>query len=393
MYLLNRCSKASFLLDTSFLDVCLLVNMKQKICLLSITASHYRELIYRLIDREFECDFIFGVDDTTVKRLDTSKLKRSMDITNKYIASSNWYRQSGISQMVKEYDVIINDLGIQCISSWWIMILAKFRKQKVFTWSHGWYGRESFVKKWMKRAYFGLSDGCFIYGNYARNLMIENGFKRDKLHVIHNSLNYDKQLLQRNALNKSEVYTKKFNNEYPVLIFIGRLTKVKKLDLLINAVSNLNIEGKNYNIVFVGDGSEREHLECLVKERNIDNQVWFYGACYDEKINAELIYNADLCVSPGNVGLTAMHTMMFGCPVLTHNDFKWQMPEFEAINEDVTGAFFEYDNVISLENAISNWFERKQGLREEVRKACYKEIDEEWNPHKQIEILKKVIYE
>ena len=55
------------------------------------------------------------------------------------------------------------------------------------------------------------------------------------------------------------------------------------------------------------------------------------GECYSEETNAKLIYNADLCVAPGNIGLTAIHVMMFGCPAITHNDFKWQMPEFEAI--------------------------------------------------------------
>lgn len=58
-------------------------------------------------------------------------------------------------------------------------------------------------------------------------------------------------------------------------------------------------------------------------------------------VNAELIYNADLCVAPGNIGLTAMHAMMFGCPCISHNDFSWQMPEFEAIVPYKTGNFLK----------------------------------------------------
>lgn len=58
--------------------------------------------------------------------------------------------------------------------------------------------------------------------------------------------------------------------------------------------------------------------------------------------NAEFIYNADLCVSPGNVGLTAMHSLVFGCPVITHNCFEWQMPEFEAIQPGITGDFLRW---------------------------------------------------
>jgi glycosyltransferase involved in cell wall biosynthesis len=75
------------------------------------------------------------------------------------------------------------------------------------------------------------------------------------------------------------------------------------------------------NAVLIGDGEDRLRLEGIVKERGVNKQVWFYGACYDEKQNAELIYNADMCVVPGDVGLTAIHSMMFGTPVISHNYF------------------------------------------------------------------------
>ena len=120
-----------------------------------------------------------------------------------------------------------------------------------------------------------------------------------------------------------------------------------------------------------------------------NDKVWFYGVCYDEKTNAELIYNADLCVSPGNVGLTAMHSLVFGCPVITHNCFEWQMPEYEAIQAGVTGDFFTMDDTDDLTMVISRWFARKMDSREEVRKACFNEIDSNWNPYYQMDIIKK----
>ena len=104
------------------------------------------------------------------------------------------------------------------------------------------------------------------------------------------------------------------------------------------------------------------------------------------------MYNADLCVAPGNIGLTAMHAMMFGCPCISHDDFCWQMPEFEAIREGKTGCFFKRDDINSLASTISKWLKEKENKRQEVREACFKEIDENWNPHKQIKIIKSVIY-
>ena len=219
--------------------------------------------------------------------------------------------------------------------------------------------------------------------------MVHKGFHEEHLFTIHNSLDHKSQVDLRNSLKESDIYTKYFNNNYPVLIFIGRLTPVKKLNQLIDELGVLNAKGEQYNLVLVGDGSEKNNLQQLVNRTKLNDKVWFYGACYDEYQNAELIYNADLCVAPGNVGLTAMHTMVFGTPVLTHNDFKWQMPEFEAIVPNKTGYFIKSGDTTDLADKIEQWFNDKVNSREIVRNACYNEIDTSWTPQFQLEVLKK----
>ena len=104
-----------------------------------------------------------------------------------------------------------------------------------------------------------------------------------------------------------------------------------------------------------------------------------------------MIYNADLCVAPGNIGLTAMHSMVFGTPCITHNDFAYQMPEFEVIKPYKTGCFFKRNNINDLAERIDEWFRVNRNERETIRKACMDIIDKEWNPYYQINILKKVL--
>ena len=84
-----------------------------------------------------------------------------------------------------------------------------------------------------------------------------------------------------------------------------------------------------------------------------------------------------------------MHSMVFGTPCITHNDFKWQMPEFEAIKLYKTGCFFNRDDVEDLAERIDEWFRVNGKDRNMVRKSCMEEIDDEWNPYFQIEVLKK----
>ena len=60
--------------------------------------------------------------------------------------------------------------------------------------------------------FFKLSDGVFLYGNYAKNLMESEGIDSNKLHVIYNSLNNDLQLKIRKTLSPSEVFKDFFKN-------------------------------------------------------------------------------------------------------------------------------------------------------------------------------------
>ena len=80
--------------------------------------------------------------------------------------------------------------------------------------------------------------------------------------------------------------------------------------------------------------------------------------------------------------------MTFGTPVLTHDNFKNQMPEFEAIRDGETGAFFKENSSESLADAIMQWFSSKSCARDKVREACYHEIDNYWTPEFQIKVLK-----
>ena len=160
------------------------------------------------------------------------------------------------------------------------------------------------------------------------------------------------------------------------------------MHLLLHAANILNQKGIQVNILIIGNGEDEECLKDISRQYNLN--TWFYGPSYDEEINAQLLAQSDLCVSPGNVGLTAIHSMMFGTPVITHSNFANQGPEFEAIISDKTGAFFEEEDVQSLADTISNWLNSKSD-RAAIRQACYAEIDNNWNPDFQIRIIEKNI--
>lgn len=364
-----------------------------KLCCVFNTPSLYREVIYTRLEKAYDCDWYFEDTDNHLAEFDTSKFQCVKRLPAKKLGVFYWVKGTLALLRRKEYTQFLMMGHSHNLSTLVFLLLKRmfFRQKRAYLWTHGFYGKENFAERIIKRLLLNSADELLIYGDYACEIMREMGFNDEKLHAVHNSLDYDTQLQLRQQMSPSQIYADHFGNANPVLIFIGRLTQVKRLDMLVQAIADLNGMGRSFNLVFIGDGSEREFLEKEAERLGVSQQVWFYGACYDEKQNAEFVYNADLCVAPGNIGLTSIHSLMFGCPAMTHNDFAQQMPEFEVIKDGVTGTFFKRGDVNSMVSAIANWFGTMSAKREEVRQSCYKVIDEEWNPDYQMKIIKQVI--
>lgn len=362
-----------------------------KVCFYNRSSIHYRKNIWLLMDSELPCDFYFG--DSRPGKIEPIPYDLFEHFKGEFhnVELGRFYWQRGALSLLKsDYTDIITPAEPFCLSSWVLILLAKKYHKNIYTWTHGVYGNENVFKQWVIKWKIRHLKGCFLYGTYAKDILVKWGVPEGKLHVVYNSLNYDEQLPMRNELVHSDFYQQHFQNDNHNIVFIGRLTIVKKLDQLLKAVAQLKDRGVLLNVTFIGDGTEKQGLMALAKELKL-NDVWFFGECYDEKQIAQFLFNADLCVSPGNVGLTAMHSMSFGCPVISHNNYSMQMPEFEAIEEGKTGAFFKENDVDSLAETINNWINNSPN-RESIRQACYKVIDEKYNPHVQLETIKKTIY-
>ncbi|WP_052671294.1 glycosyltransferase [Aequorivita vladivostokensis] len=367
--------------------------MQNKTCALLNFGSFYRTSIFILMDKELNCDFYFGNKTRTpIKKMDY-KVLRNFQREFKYLrifGKFNWLRGT-TSLLFKDYDIYILTGEAYCLSNWLILIYSRIFNKKVFLWTHGWYGRERGIAKYIKKFFFGLSSGLFLYGDYSKSLLLSEGFKENKLIPIYNSLDYQKHLNVRKSLTKTLIYKDKFKNDFPTLIYVGRIQKSKRIDLIFQALKKLKENDITPNFVLVGNIIDDYLLEKMVNDLEIVNQVWFYGACYEQEKLGELFYNAIVCISPGNVGLTAIHSLSFGTPVITHNNFKYQGPEFEAIVEGETGSLFEENNIDDLVKKIKQYIDLSEVQRDLIRKESYRIIDERYNPYLQIKIMKRAV--
>jgi len=367
----------------------------KKICYITNYAAHYHLRKWKLLEECYQVDFVFSVEErkaNEIKMLDLQGLvSRKIYVKNFYF-HNHMIWQSGVLKLAfkKEYNVYLVTEEVTCLSIWLMSLCIKaFRRSaKLYRGDgHGWYGRENILKRILKKIAFKLSDGEFVYGGFAKNVMIRNGLDANKIWVVHNSLNHAEQLMYRG--NITSIFLDHFGNSSPVILFIGRLTREKKLTMILHSLVEIHKAGAEANCVFIGKGEMQVELSMLADSLGLNDKVWFYGDSYSESEISELITNAHVCVSPGFVGLTAIHSMVYGTPVITHNDFPKQMPEFEAIKPGLTGDFFKADDTSDLTNKILKWVNGDID-RNRVRMACYNEIDNYWTPEFKINTFKAV---
>jgi|TARA_B110000977_G_scaffold109802_1_gene142862 glycosyltransferase involved in cell wall biosynthesis len=374
----------------------------KKILIIYHYFPHYRLPILKALSKQvnegFEYTFLSGF--TTDVPLNILK-KEDVSTLNFISAKNKWFFNKILWQtkvlrhsISSEYDCIIYLGSPNFITTWLGAIIAKIIGKPTLFWTHGFLNSRNFRDR-LKKIFFSIPKGLLLYGNNARNNLISRGFKSESLFVIYNSLDYNKQIEIKKNIKSEDVFKLKKqlfkNSNLPVIIFIGRLTYQKKLNDIVVITQKLHNQGIPINVLFVGDGIMRDDLNKSVEQNSLSDYFTFFGKCHDEHQLAHLITLSDICVSPGEVGLTAIHSLVYGTPVISHDCNEFQMPEYEAIVDGVNGGLYKYGSLESLYHKVKEWLVKDNS--QETKDNFSKIIDDYYNPNIQSILINKAVKE
>jgi glycosyltransferase involved in cell wall biosynthesis len=103
------------------------------------------------------------------------------------------------------------------------------------------------------------------------------------------------------------------------LVFLGRLVEQKGLDLLLEALHLLRLQGLRPELTVIGDGDQRDRLERMSVERGLADQVAFVGEKCGEEL-VDLLNAHAILVVPSRpfeaFGLVALEGIACGCVVV-----------------------------------------------------------------------------
>ena len=375
--------------------------VKEKILFITNFFPSYRKSIWKKLLNNKKSDVIFYFDPIQNEGIQVEELFFSeSNKVDSFKEVKNFYffgRVIWQSRIVREclsgsfkQAIFLGDMNI--LSTWISLLICRLRRKKTILWTHGFYGNENYIKRQLRILFYSIGNKYLLYEQRGKKLMIRAGFDANKIFVIYNSLDYELQKkyfenYQKNNTKREFAFFK--NSKLKTILFLGRLTSVKKIDLLIKSLNKLNSKRVNFNLLIIGEGSQKSSLKKIAKEGLEKGWIYFYGKTYKESELSKLIYFSDLMVSPGNTGLNAVHALSYGTPVGTHNNFYKQMPEAAIIEDQKTGFFFNENDSDDLSLNIDLWFSKFDiNLTQAERRRI---IDEKYNPEYQIKVMQKAL--
>jgi glycosyltransferase involved in cell wall biosynthesis len=164
--------------------------------------------------------------------------------------------------------------------------------------------------------------------------------------VTYNSPNTEKLFSVKEEIKKLEPILP--DNPFRI-IHIGRLVKWKKVNLLIKAFLKVKEKIPAAELIIIGTGPEKENLEQLTKELNLQDSISFMGGIYSNNILGQYLLSSSVYILAGMGGLSINEAMCFGKPVICS---VCDGTEKHLVFDEYNGKYFVDDSEIDLADKI-----------------------------------------
>jgi len=162
--------------------------------------------------------------------------------------------------------------------------------------------------------YYNLCDCVTCPTPTSRRILLRKGIRR-KIMIAPNGVDIDR-FKPSERLGEQFRASLGLSNRNKVVLFCGRLSYEKNVDILILAFKRLIRHIPEAILLILGDGPQRCALSHLVKEIGIEEHVFFLGRIkHDDKLIPEIYNASDIFVLPSAFeiqGLSILEAMACG---------------------------------------------------------------------------------
>jgi glycosyltransferase involved in cell wall biosynthesis len=256
------------------------------------------------------------------------------------------------------YAAIVITTESKFVSNLILALLCKLRGIAVLHWGFGYHpprgARETdapnrkllAVTTAIKKLFTRLADGFIAYTKNGAEQLIASGYPRERTFFVQNTIDMTEQLglweAERNTAPQDIRREFGLRPDSAVYVFIGRLTPIKRVDKLIEAVRIINrdkLSERLVEVLVIGSGPREAPLRELAADMP---EIHFLGGLPPNGQVARCLKVSIASVVAGMIGLVANHSLAHGRPVITR-DLETHSPEIEYVEHERTGLIVPGD--------------------------------------------------
>jgi len=172
---------------------------------------------------------------------------------------------------------------IKCINGRFALpityLIARLRRKPFILWTGIWMRLQKPFHQFffpITRHIYRNSDAIVVYGEHVKRYLVLEGVSSEKIFVAAHAV--DNETYSRTVTEKEKNVLRRklrIKPEQKILLYLGRLEKIKGLPYLLEAFSLLKREDSV--LVIAGNGSELLHLQQLAREKGLYEFVRFVG--------------------------------------------------------------------------------------------------------------------
>ncbi|HSM24611.1 MAG TPA: glycosyltransferase family 4 protein [Anaerolineaceae bacterium] len=231
---------------------------------------------------------------------------------NKHIFEGKFYfcLQPAFKTWIRNWnpDILIAEANPRYLSTPAVLKWMRSKSKPVLGWGLGvphYSGMFSGLRNNSRRKFLSAFSGMIAYSQQGAKQYLQSGFTPEQVYIAKNATSPAPQTdpPQRSYFSIARK---------PIVLYVGRLQKRKRIDSLINVCGKLP-ENIQPELWIVGNGEIRDELEGLAKSVYPNTRFW--GQKFGEELESIFI-KADLFVLPGTGGLAVQQAMSFALPVV-----------------------------------------------------------------------------
>jgi len=309
-----------------------------------------------------------SINDVHIKRLGPFIITGVQPYFRRALIQGFGILTKGLKQ---DYDLIIATQTFPLIPSY---VVSKIRRKPIIAVFHNIYGPSFSLKEkgLLKGLVRSIAEEVVLKLDYDVILAVSQSTKRK---LIRKGVDKSKIKVVGVGVNLGRIDSAKTTKSFePMIIYVGRLSKLKNVDHLIVAFKKVIKNVPNAKLFIVGSGMLRDELHNLVKKEGLASKVHFTGNLYGEK-KLRLMWESHLLVQPSmmeGLSIALIESMACETPVIAA-DIEGSK---EVIVDGKNGFLVQPNNVDQLAEKIIEIITDGKKMEEMGKKG--REIVEEY---------------